>query len=181
MTTNPYQPSEQAAAPAALAPPGPTRFYWKLVRSVLGILAGMVVGVFVVLLIEVPGWMLHPVPTEIDLNDVEALKANATKAPFAAQLCVAIAWVAGPLVGSFIAAAVARWAWFGHGMIIAGIFLAFVVMTIRTFPHPSWMVLVGVLGPLAAGWIGSALAQWLFTPQSPDPKPYDMRQKNMAC
>ena len=46
MTTNPYQPSEQAAAPAASAPPGPTRFYWKLVRSVLGILAGMVVVLF---------------------------------------------------------------------------------------------------------------------------------------
>jgi hypothetical protein len=40
---------------------------------------------------------------------------------------------------------------------------------------------VGVLGPLAMSWLGSSLAEWLFAPRSPDPKPYDMRKKNMAC
>ena len=180
MTTNPYQPSEKSELPTA-GSPSPGSPVWALVRSVLGMIAGVFVGAFVVALIEIPGWMLHPVPPEIDLSDAEALKAHATKAPFAAQLCVAIAWVAGPLVGSFIAAAIARWGWFGHGMIVAGVFLAFVVLTVRTFPHPTWMTLVGVLGPLAAGWIGSAVAEWLLTAKGPNPKPYDMRQKNMAC
>ena len=180
MTTNPYQPTDPPALPPA-ASPTPSSPVWALVRSVLGVIAGVLVGAFVVALIEIPGWMLHPVPPEVDLNDVEALKAHAAKAPFAAQLCVAVAWVAGPLVGSFVAASIARWGWFGHGMMIAGVFLAFVVMTVRTFPHPTWMTLVGVLGPLAAGWIGSAVAQWLFTPKTPEHRPYDMRRKGMAC
>src|SRR4029450_4050524 len=130
-------------------------------------------------------WMLQPGPPEVDSNDAEALKAHAAKAPFSAQLCVALAWTAGPLVGSFLAAAIARWAWFGQGMIIASVFLAFVVMTLRALPHPAWLTLVGVFAPFAAGWIGSAVADWLFTPKTPDlrpdPKPYDMRRKNMAC
>jgi hypothetical protein len=186
MSTNPYQPPKTGTAPPVEPTPvPPTPLVWKLVRSVLGILAGIVAGVVVVLLIEIPAWILHPVPPEIDLSDAEALKAHATNAPFAAQLCVAIAWVAGPLIGSFVAAAIARWASFGHGMTITAVFLAFVVMSVRTFPHPGWMVLVGVIGPLAAGWIGSSLAERLFALRPanprPDPRPHDMRKKNMAC
>jgi hypothetical protein len=181
MTTNPYQPSEQAAWHPEPLPPRKTPLAWKILRSVLGVLAGIVAGGIVVVLIEIPGMLLHPLPPEVALSDTEALKAHAANAPFAALLGVGIAWTVGPLVGSFIAAAIARWAWFGHGMIVAGVFAALDVMNLRMFPHPTWLVLIGVFAPWASAWIGSALAQWLFTPQSPDPKPYDMRQKNMAC
>src|SRR4030095_11529323 len=133
--------------PSTPMPPGQDALLWKLLRSTLGIAAGIVIGVFVVALLEVPGWLLHPVPPEVDSNDAEALKAHAAKAPFSAQLCVALAWTAGALVGSFLAAAIARWAWFAHGMIIASVFLAFVVMTLRALPHPAWLTLVGVFAP----------------------------------
>lgn len=181
MTTNPDQPSEQSASQAGPLPPNRTSFAGKMVRSILAILVGTLAGGMTVGLIEVPGMLLHPVPPNIDLSDTEALKARAARAPFAALLGVGIAWTVGPLVGSFIAAAIARWAWFAHGMIIAAIFVALDVMNIRAFPHPTWLVLVGVIGPLASGWFGSALAERTFSPKPTGREPYDMRQKNMAC
>jgi len=180
MTTNPYDQSEPSASPAP-TPPAPRSPLWAIVRSVLGLMAGILAGGIVVALIEIPGMFLHPPPPGFDLSDAEAVKAHMAKAPFAALLGVAIAWTAGPLVGSFVAASIARWGYFAHGMIIASIFAILDVMNILSFPHPRWLTLVGVLAPWATGWIGSALAEWMFAPRAPDPKPYDMRKKNMAC
>jgi len=66
-------------------------------------------------------------------------------------------------------------------MIIGSIFVAFDLMNVFVFPHPAWLTLVGVLAPWATGWVGSSLAERMFSPRSPGPKPYDMRKKNMAC
>ncbi|HJS07785.1 MAG TPA: hypothetical protein VJ809_08990 [Pirellulales bacterium] len=142
-------------------------------------------GVFAEVIVDLAGYFLHPPPPDLDANNAEAVKAFLDQAPPLALVCLAISWTIGPLVGSFVAAAIARWAWFAHGMMIAAVFLALVVANVRSFPHPTWLVLVGVFGSLAAGWIGSSLAEWMFAPRiqepKPDPKPYDMRKKNMAC
>jgi len=186
MTANPYQsPDAGASSSSDTAPPLPTPLAWKLVRSVVGVLTGVVVGVFAALIFEVMGYFVYPLPADFDTNNPQALKAFLDQAPPLAMACLAMAWTIGPLVGSFVAAAIARWAWFAHGMMIAAVFLALVVANVRSFPHPTWLVLVGVFGSLAAGWIGSSLAEWMFAPRiqepKPDPKPYDMRKKNMAC
>ncbi len=185
MTTNPYQSSDAAASPPAVQPPVQDALIWKLVRSVLGIIAGVVVGVIVVALVEAPGSIIHTVPPGVNLNDPQALRKLAAGVPLASLLWFAAAGALGPLVGSFVTTAIARWASFGHGMFIAAVFLTLNVMKLNSFPHPTWMALVGVLGPLASGWIGSAVAEWLFSSKTPDPrpdpKPYDMRRKNMAC
>jgi hypothetical protein len=154
---------------------------WAIVRSAVSVLAGVVAGAFVVFLIELPGMMLHPLPPGVNLSDTEALKAHMAKAPFVALLGVAIAWTIGPLVASWVAASIARWGYFGHGLVIAGIFAGLDVMNIRSFPHPTWLVVVGVFAPFAMGWLGSSLAEWMFAPRRSDPQPYDMRKKNMAC
>ncbi|MCI0356869.1 MAG: hypothetical protein L0211_00080 [Planctomycetaceae bacterium] len=181
MSTNPYQPTTSAASdPGAAGPPSGSPV-WAIARSILGVLVGVVAGGLVVFLIEVPGMRFHPLPPGVTMSDTEALKAHFAKAPFVALLGVGIAWTLGPLAASWVAASIARWAWFGHGMVIAGIFAALDVMNIRSFPHPTWLVLIGVFAPFAMGWLGSALAEWMFTPRRPDPQPYDMRKKNMAC
>jgi len=148
---------------------------------VLGVVAGVLAGGIAVALIEMPGMFLHPLPPNLDMSDAAALQAHFAGAPLAALIGVAIAWSVGPLVGSWVAASIARWAYFAHGMIIASIFVALDVMSIRIFPHPAWLAVVGVLAPIATGWLGSSLAQRMFAPRSPGPKPYDMRKKNMAC
>jgi len=180
MSTNPYEPSSAVSAPASPRAQASSPV-WAIARSVLGVVGGVLAGGIVVALIEIPGTVLHPLPPGVDMADAEVLKAHFARAPLGALIGIAIAWSVGPLVGSWVAASIARWAFFAHGVIIGGIFVAFDVMNIRSFPHPTWLAVVGVLGPLVMSWLGSSLAEWLLAPRSPDPKPYDMRKKNMAC
>jgi hypothetical protein len=173
MSVNPNSPATHDSPPASMLP--------QWIRSILGVLAGVVAGGIVVALIELPGMVLHPLPEGIDTTDQAALKSHFARAPLAALVCVAIAWTIGPLVGSFLAALIARRAFFNHGMVVAGIFLMFVIMNLRAFPHPTWLGVTGVVAPLAMGWVGSSLAERLASRHARGPLPYDMREKNMAC
>jgi hypothetical protein len=147
-------------------------------RTVLGIVVGFVVGVILVGLIEIPGYFLHPIPPGFDMNDPAALRAHMTKAPLAAIACVAIAWFVGPLVASWLAAFIGRRR--SAALVIGIVFLAADITNLASFYHPLWLVLVGLLAPLAAAWLGALLAGRM-SGSSSGPKPYDMRDKNMAC
>jgi hypothetical protein len=152
-----------------------------MIRSVLAVMAGILVGGIVVGLLETPGMFLHPPPPGLNLQDPAQIKAHFAAAPLAAQICVAIAWTFGPLVGSFVAARIARRGFLAHGIIVGLVFLAADVFNLRSFPHPAWLAFVGVVSPLAMSWLGSALAAWTATRPPTGPQSQDMRQKNMAC
>jgi hypothetical protein len=152
-----------------------------MIRSVLAVIAGLLVGGIVVALCEAPGMFLHPPPPGMDWNDPAQLKAHVAKAPLAAQIGVAVAWTLGPLVGSFVAALLARRAFFAHGFTVGMLFAALDVYYIRTFPLPTWLVVIGVFGPVAMSWLGSSLAEWLAGRPPAGPQPHDLRRKNMAC
>src|SRR5262245_7828492 len=105
-------------------------------RSILGILAGLVVGGLVVGILEIPGYLIHPPPPGLDMSNTEALKAHMSSAPLAALLGVAIAWTMGPLVGSLLASWIAGRAFLTHALIVGAIFVLLDVMNIVSFPHP---------------------------------------------
>src|SRR5262245_29908719 len=150
-------------------------------RSILAIIAGIIVGGFVAFLIEIPGMLMHRLPPGTDLNDVEAIKRHMANAPTAALAGIAIAWIAAPLAGPWIAGLIARRAFFVHGVIIGGFFLAADVLNIRAFPHPGWLSIVGIVAPLLAAGLGASLAARMVGGKSSTPQSYDMREKNMAC
>jgi uncharacterized protein YacL len=152
-----------------------------MVRSIVAVIAGVLVGGIVVGIVELPGMFFHPLPPEIKLSDAEALKNHAAKAPFAAQLCVALAWTLGPFVGSWLTAHVARKHFLAHGLIVGIIFLAADVFNLQSFPHPLWLSIVGVLAPLISSWLGATIGARTSSQPPSGPRPYDMRKKNMAC
>jgi hypothetical protein len=148
-----------------------------MLRSILGIVAGFVVGAVVVGLIEAAGLLFHPLPPGIDLSDNKALREHLAKAPPIAMVPVGIAWFVGPLVGSWLAAIIAGRG--GPALAIGVLFLAADITNLISFPHPLWLVIVGFLAPLAAAWMGASCAT--PTARATRPLPYDMRKKNMAC
>jgi hypothetical protein len=150
-------------------------------RSILAIIVGIIIGGFVALLIEIPGMLMHRFPPGTDLSDVEAMKRHMASAPTAALVGIAIAWSAAPLAGAWIAGLIARRAFFLHGLIIGGFFLAADVLNIRAFPHPGWLSVIGIVAPPLAAWLGATLAGRMVGGKTSTPQPYDMRQKNMAC
>ena len=147
-------------------------------RCLFAVIAGFVVGVIVVILVQIPGYFIHPPPANFNVSDAAAIKAHMAKAPLPAMLPVAFAWFAGPLVGSWLAAIIARRPF--PALIIAVMFLGADTWNLASFPHPLWLVMVGLLAPLVATWLGVSLATRMINPPA-GPQPYDMRKKNMAC
>lgn len=152
-----------------------------MVRSILGVLAGIVAGGIVVYLVELPGYFIHPPPPNFNFNDPEAFKAHIAAAPPAAMLIVLLAWTIGSLVAAFIAALIARRSFLVHGLVAGAIFVVLDLINLVSYPHPMWMWAGGILAPLAMGYFGSLLAQRVVGSPPAGPQPQDMRSKNMAC
>jgi hypothetical protein len=85
------------------------------------------------------------------------------------------------LAAALVAGLIARRALVVHGLIVGAIFVAFDLMNIFAFPHPTWLIAVGIVGPLVGSWLGALLALRTISNTPTGPQPYDMRQKNMAC
>jgi hypothetical protein len=149
---------------------------WSILAVFLGVLAGgIVVGI-----VEIPGYFLHPPPPGFDMNDLEAVKAHAAKAPLSAQLGLALAWGLGPFAGALVACLIARSSYWIHGTIIGAIFLLADVSN-YWIPTPLWLMVLGVILPAVTATLGAAIAQRLIPPKTGKPQRYDMREKNMAC
>jgi hypothetical protein len=77
--------------------------------------------------------------------------ADPEQATTAMQLLVLAGWVLGAVIGGFIGSSIARWA--GTAWLVGGLVAVGVVMNAVSFPHPWWMVVGGILLPLAVAWL----------------------------
>jgi hypothetical protein len=127
-----------------------------LVRSVLAVLAGLVVCFVLLVGFEVAGILLFP-PPNLDLNDREAMKELFTNAPVPAQLLVLAGYFVGVLAGSWVAGRLARRAALIHGLIVGMFFFGGAVMNLRMNPHPTWFTVVCLGLFLPAAWLGARL------------------------
>jgi uncharacterized protein YacL len=152
-----------------------------VIRSILGVVAGMIVGGIVVGIVEIPGYFIHPPPPGLTMSDTAAASAHFARAPLAALLLVALAWTLGPFVGAWLAGVIVRRAFVVHGLVIGAIFALLDISNLFAFPHPLWLAIVGIVAPFVAGWAGATVASRMAKPQPAGPKPYNMRDKNMAC
>ena len=123
-------------------------------RTIVGVVVGLVVAFLGVFAIEAIGHILYPPPAGIDPAnpDLERLIASLPAGAFA---FVVGAWFIGAFAGAWAASAIAR-----HplaGWIVAVLIGAGAVWTMLMIPHPGWMWAAGIGLPLLA----AAMAQRL--------------------
>src|SRR5436190_4682412 len=132
------------------------------------------------MIVEIPGYVIHPPPSGLSMNDMEAVKAYAAKAPPLALAGVALAWAAGPFAATLVACLIARKKYLVHGLIIGVIFAALDAANFY-IPHPTWLMVAGIVFPFLTSCAAAAIMGRLLPPKSCPHQPYDMREKNMAC
>lgn len=150
----------------------------SMLRNTGAIIAGFVVGNLAVYLIEL---MNHDsLPADLNFKDMEAFRAAIAKLPMSAFIVVLHAWAAGSFAGPFTAALLAR----GPRMILAcviGTFFFFATLiNLILIPGPLFMWSGLVIVPIST-LAGAALALKLNPSKPAGPRPYDMREKGMAC
>jgi hypothetical protein len=129
-----------------------------MLRLVLGVLAGAVVAVALVAGLEMLGHLLFPPPPGLDVSDPEQLAAMMAQVPLPAKVWVVAAWTLATMGGGVTAALISRRGW--TAWVIAALVAAAAVATLFMIPHPLWMQIGAVAGPLAGGWLAGVVAKW---------------------
>ena len=127
-----------------------------LVRQILGVIAGVVVGGLVVFLVEFAGHSLFPPPPGTDLTNPEDVKRLMSLLPAGAFVMVLFGWFLGSLAGAWTANRIARTSI--AGWIVAALFILLTAYNFTVIPHPMWMMAAGVVIPLVSAWIASRVA-----------------------
>lgn len=128
-----------------------------MLRSILGVVLGVIAAGIVVGVVESIGHMVYPPPAGLDASDPEALSAYIAAAPAQVLLFVMLAWMAGAFVGGLVAAWLGRGSPAVHALIVGGLMLAMGVLTMVKIPHPLWFWITGIVAVPASAYLASML------------------------
>lgn len=123
-------------------------------RTILGILAGLVVAWVAMTACEFASLFLHRPPAGLDLRDPQALAAHIAAAPLSAMLVVVVGWVLAAFAGAWVAARIALHR-LAAALVIGVLVLAGVIANNAMIPHPLWMTFVGIALPLPLAWLAA--------------------------
>lgn len=132
-----------------------------MLRTILGVLAGVAAMFVVIMAIEAVGHVIHPPPAGMDpMNPAhEAAFARFVAAmPFAAKAMLAAAWTLGAFAGGYVAARIARHPR-GAAVLVALLVVSGVVAMALRLPHPTWLTAAGLLLPIPAALLAARLAR----------------------
>lgn len=124
-------------------------------RTVLAIVAGIVVAGLVIGVIEAIGHAIFPPPDGFDPARAADQARMMAALPMEAKIAVVVAWFLGALAGAATAIALARRvlpAW-----IVAVAIATLGLWTTQLFPHPDWMLASAVVLPLVAVLVAKRL------------------------
>ena len=122
-----------------------------MLRTLMGLAAGLAVAIVTIMIVEAIGNMLFPPPRGYDLT-----AGSAMALPIETLIWPVIGWFAGSLTGSALAVHLSRQPWAGWA--IAALVLAAMVLTFALITHPLWIMVAGPLAALIGGWIGQQVA-----------------------
>jgi hypothetical protein len=129
-----------------------------MTRSILGVIAGLVAMVCTVGALQWLSQQFWPPPPGIDFHDPAQVRALIATLPWGALAMVVLSWTLGSLLGGFVAAKLARSHRRGAALAIGLVMLALVGLNLWMYPHPAWMIALGLLLPLPAALLGRELA-----------------------
>jgi hypothetical protein len=130
-----------------------------MLRSVLGVIAGVLVMWLVVGGIEFASHAIFPPPIGLDPMEPADLEKILAASPAPALAMVVAAWALGAFAGGWVAAKIAN-----HPR-VAAVLVALAVMggvagMIAMMPnHPAWMGILGLLLPIPSALLAARLAK----------------------
>lgn len=129
----------------------------SLIRNILAVLAGLTVGVALIMLVQTIGHSIYPATGTVDMNDEEAMRAFVAALPAGALWFVIASYFFGSMGGAAVAAAISRNSKMRLALLIGFVLLLSGLANLVMIPHPFWFSLVTVLVFIPAAWLGGWL------------------------
>lgn len=129
-----------------------------MVRRIFAVVAGVVVAVTLVMLIQKLGHNLYPPPADMDVSDQEFIRNYVASLPWGPLAFVIASYMIATLVGGWTAAAIAGEAPLLFAGIVGLFVLAGTISTVSLIPHPAWFTVASVVGVILAAMLAAYLA-----------------------
>lgn len=148
-----------------------------MLRSILAVVAGVLVAAALVFAAEAAGHRLYPTPAigAVDCGSKAAYAEKASAAvcvaatPAGAKLAVVAGWLLGAFGGGVAAALIGR-KWAPLPLLVAATILLLCIVNFFAFPHPLWMIALAVLAAPLGGFGAVAATGARFGPPPPAAK-----------
>lgn len=128
-----------------------------MIRSMFSVMLGMLVALMVMLGLEFVGTWMFPMPAGQLAADADLAELIAN-APTGKLVWVLLGWLLAACCGGWVAARLARVHRMGAAITIGVLLVLGVLLNAWMLPHPLWMTLLGVIGPVPLAWCGGRLA-----------------------
>lgn len=128
-----------------------------MLRSVLSVLFGVMIGAPVVYVIETMSHALFAAPQGFDPASAAAIAAL----PFGAKASVVFAWFAGAFCGGAVASLISK-RWAPAALVVAATILLFAATNFTAFPHPLWMMIASVPATALGGFLAVKMTSARF-------------------
>ncbi len=130
-----------------------------IVRNILAVIAGLVVGSFVNMgLITISGSIIPP-PEGVDVTDMESLKSSMHLFQAKHFIFPFLAHALGTLTGAFIASLIAVNRQMTFALVVGIFFLVGGIVNVIILPSPLWFAIVDLaLAYIPMAWLGRKLS-----------------------
>jgi hypothetical protein len=126
-------------------------------KNIAAGVAGALVAVGLVWIIEMAGHRVYPPPPDLDFGDTEAVRLYISGLPLGAFMFVGGAWFIGTLGGTTVACYVGNAAPRIFAMVVGALMLAATAFNLSVIPHPLWFAVTGIAGIIFAAWLGTTI------------------------
>lgn len=116
-----------------------------ILRNVLAIVAGVVVGLVVITSVQFVNNVIFPPPPGIDLSDPAAMKAAVGSLPAGAFIVLILGYLVGTTAGCWTAGRIAAEGQRRVMRLVALVFVVGGILNFRSIPHPTWVVVASFL------------------------------------
>lgn len=124
-------------------------------RNIGAGIAGVVVAMLSVWLVQKIGHAVYPVPVGMDPKDIEAMKAYVAELPIGALLFVIASYFIGTTAGTCAACAIGTMLPRIYAILIGCLMLVATTMNVMMIPHPTWFIVVAVIAIAVGAWLGT--------------------------
>ena len=124
-------------------------------RNIGAGLAGVLIAMLSVWLVQKIGHAVYPPPANLDLNDLEAMKSYVGGLPIGAFLFVVASYFIGTAVGTCVACAIGTMLPRIYALLVGCLMLVATAMNVMMIPHPTWFIVLAVVAIVIGAWLGT--------------------------
>ena len=123
-------------------------------RSVIAILAGIVVGLVTLSVVQMLGHMIYETPANLNIDDKVAMAAYMETVPVGSLLMVLLSYAGGAFLGGLVAARISTGKPILHAMIIGVLLMLAGIANFMMLPHPTWFLIASVPAFILMAYLG---------------------------